>query len=93
MADLGMHAEALAILATLLNAGANAEALELQGLVYLDSDRLVEATQCYLRLFELAPDRADVLRTLASISDRRGRHDVATTYRDRAAAMEKRAGQ
>jgi chemotaxis protein methyltransferase WspC len=93
MADLGMHADALTIIARVMAAGVTADALELQGLVYLDANRLVEATQCYLKLFELAPDRADILRTLASISDRRGRHDVATTYRDRAAAMEKRSAQ
>lgn len=93
MADLGMHADALAIIEKVMAGGVSADALELQGLVYLDANRLVEATQCYLKLFELAPERADVLRTLASISDRRGRHDVATTYRDRAAAMEKRSGQ
>ncbi len=88
LADIGLHDEALARVRDLRTQhGDRAAFWELEAALHSARDELAEATAALLHAFELEPHRADVLMQLASISERRGRHDVARTYRDRAIAL------
>lgn len=93
LADVGMHTESLAIIEGVLSCEPRLiDALELKGLVLLDSNRLIEAAEVYQHLFECQPHRPDLLMTLASIADRRGRRELSLSYRERAQAMKEREG-
>jgi len=88
LANVGLHEEALTLVRELRASHApNGASFELEASLLSARDDLVGATEALLRAVELEPDRADLLMQLAAVSERRGRREVAHSYRERATAL------